>query len=393
MAQPARPSPAQDPNFRALPPLAPLLKWAGGKERELRTILPMVPPFARYYEPFAGGGAVFFALRPANAYLNDRSPELIALYRAVAAGVPVFFDALDTLLRDWKRLTALAEDGLAPLSAAYAVSIAEPDSGRELRAAVARFIAEHAATLAALCAGPLPNSDQLADHVRAQIERNLLSKTRRMRAIGQRKGALPSTDVTANLEAALKSAYYMHVRHLLNSAALLAVPAGVAAALFYFVRENAYASMFRYNRRGALNVPYCGISYNRKGLARKVAHLRSLEVRDLLGSATLTSLDFAEFLRAHPPAPEDFLFLDPPYDSEFSTYARHEFGPADHERLAAYLLRECPARFLLVIKNTPLIRRLYGNAGLRISMAGKRYLVSFQDRNNREAEHLFIRNY
>lgn len=376
-----------------LPPLAPLLKWAGGKERELSAILPLVPPFARYYEPFAGGAAVFFALRPPRAYLNDRSPELVALYRVVAARDVLFGAALDTLLRDWQHLTTLASEALTPLADAYATFAGGVDGEATLRAAVSRFVATHAAALAELCVAPLPSSARLLEHLLHQIERNLLAKTRRMRAIERRKGALPPRDILDNLEAALKSAYYMHARHLLNYSAVLALPEGVAAALFYFVRENAYAAMFRYNRGGAFNVPYGGISYNRKDLARKVAHLRSPAVRSLLGTATITNLDFAELLRRYPPEPDDFLFLDPPYDSEFSTYARHEFGPADHERLAAYLLRECAARFLLVIKNTPLIRRLYGDKGLRITAADKRYLVSFQDRNNRDAEHLFIRNH
>ncbi len=39
--------------------LASLLKWAGGKEQELRYILPMVPPFQRYFEPFVGGEQYF----------------------------------------------------------------------------------------------------------------------------------------------------------------------------------------------------------------------------------------------------------------------------------------------------------------------------------------------
>ncbi len=55
------------------PPLAPLLKWAGGKEQELKHILPVIPTFSRYFEPFLGGGAVFFALRAARPLVNDRS--------------------------------------------------------------------------------------------------------------------------------------------------------------------------------------------------------------------------------------------------------------------------------------------------------------------------------
>ena len=39
--------------------------------------------------------------------------------------------------------------------------------------------------------------------------------------------------------------------------------------------------------------------------------------------------------------PNDFVFLDPPYDSEFSTYAKNEFDRGDQARLADYLIKEC----------------------------------------------------
>ena len=43
--------------------LKPIIKWAGGKERELKRILPELPKgFGRYYEPFVGGGAVYLSL-------------------------------------------------------------------------------------------------------------------------------------------------------------------------------------------------------------------------------------------------------------------------------------------------------------------------------------------
>jgi hypothetical protein len=43
--------------------LPSLLKWAGGKEQELRYILPVIPPFRRYYEPFVGGGIFLNQIR------------------------------------------------------------------------------------------------------------------------------------------------------------------------------------------------------------------------------------------------------------------------------------------------------------------------------------------
>ena len=66
----------------------PLLKWAGGKTQLLGEILPKMPKkYGRFIEPFFGGGAVFFAVRPAGGIIADSNPELVNLYRSVAADV------------------------------------------------------------------------------------------------------------------------------------------------------------------------------------------------------------------------------------------------------------------------------------------------------------------
>lgn len=66
----------------------PILKWAGGKTQMLDDLLPKVPSsYGRYIEPFFGGGALFFALRPENAIIADSNPELINMYRQVANNV------------------------------------------------------------------------------------------------------------------------------------------------------------------------------------------------------------------------------------------------------------------------------------------------------------------
>src|SRR5258708_4259160 len=56
--------------------LTSFLKWAGGKEQELRYILPLIPSFNNYYEPFVGGGAVFFSIQAPRKFINDKSSEL-----------------------------------------------------------------------------------------------------------------------------------------------------------------------------------------------------------------------------------------------------------------------------------------------------------------------------
>lgn len=66
----------------------PLLKWAGGKTQLLDEILDKMPKrYGRFIEPFFGGGALFFAVRPNSGIIADSNPELINLYRCVAANV------------------------------------------------------------------------------------------------------------------------------------------------------------------------------------------------------------------------------------------------------------------------------------------------------------------
>lgn len=64
---------------------SPLLKWAGGKASLLPELVKRLPPtFNRYYEPFAGGAALFFHLAPKDAVLSDLNADLMTTYQAVA---------------------------------------------------------------------------------------------------------------------------------------------------------------------------------------------------------------------------------------------------------------------------------------------------------------------
>lgn len=76
------------PAVPALPIASPVIKWVGGKTKLLPELLARMPQrFERYYEPFAGGAALFFRVAPERAVLADSNPDLIALYRCLAADV------------------------------------------------------------------------------------------------------------------------------------------------------------------------------------------------------------------------------------------------------------------------------------------------------------------
>lgn len=76
--------------------MKPPLKWAGGKRRILKHILPHVPEdYSRYVEPFAGGAALFFELEPkCNSVLADTNSDLIYFYRTLQQDLGTFEDIL-----------------------------------------------------------------------------------------------------------------------------------------------------------------------------------------------------------------------------------------------------------------------------------------------------------
>jgi DNA adenine methylase len=82
----------------ALKTARPFVKWAGGKRQILRELLKHVPSkHGRYFEPFVGGGALFFATRPKRAILADVNERLVRAYTGVRDDV----EAVIALLKKW----------------------------------------------------------------------------------------------------------------------------------------------------------------------------------------------------------------------------------------------------------------------------------------------------
>ena len=363
--------------------LSPIVKWAGGKEQELKYILPNVPDnFVRFIEPFVGGGAVYFSMGNKNKLINDKSVELTTLYNNIKYKNKDFISRLQSLQDAWVGLESILDNNIDVFNTTYLKYKANKIAKEDLIKNTELFINDNKTAFKQLL-----NAELLKHYgiFEKELLRNISAKLVRMKDLEEKKGNLPEKDIYDNFECALKGSFYMFIRALYNKYD--------NSEYFYFIREYCYSSMFRYNSNGEFNVPYGGISYNRKNFQRKIDYIKSKELQSHFVNTDIYNLDFEEFLDKIKLTKNDFIFLDPPYDTDFSSYVNNTFDKQDQERLANYLINKCPAKFMLVIKNTEFISDLYSDKGLYITSFDKTYMVSFKGRNNRDCEHLLITNY
>lgn len=240
-------------------PVTPFVKWAGGKTQLLNQILPRLPARAKtYYEPFVGGGAVFFAMASRNrfdrAVLADRNPDLVSTYLAVR-------DRVEPLIKRLGEHQAKATDE----TYFYEMRAVDPD--------------------------------QLDPVARA--------------------------------------------------------------ARFLFLNKTCFNGLYRVNRSGRFNVPFGRYKnprvQNPEGL-RAASHY--------LKGVTILESDFESVAREVRRG--DAIYFDPPYvpvsaTASFTSYARHPFGPDEHDRLLEAYLRCCRrgAHALLSNSDCPVTRALY----------------------------------
>lgn len=378
--------------------LSPIIKYPGGKEKELKYILPNLPDkINNYYEPFIGGGAVYFSINANRYFINDKSDELISLYRMVKYQNTEFFEKLKAFDHNWKVISKVVDNHSVFLTDLYNAYKKDKLTEQQLSDEISQFVLSNAEEFNGLLTRSF---NYHIDNFVKELLKSIKNKMLRMKKIEKEKGNLSESDLTANIECSLKSAFYTHFRYLINHREEFNLSDAFSTAIYFFIRQTCYSSMFRYNKNGHFNVPYGGISYNRKSFFSKIEYYQNEKLINHLKNTEIENMDFYDFMQIEKPKEDDFVFLDPPYDTEFSTYAKNEFNQNDQLRLSKYLIEECQANFMLVIKNTEYIASLYpvgkrtaNGKSIYINSFDKKYYVSFQDRNDKNAEHLVITNY
>ena len=370
--------------------LKPFLKWPGGKQRELVNIMPLIPKkIDRFFEPFVGGGAVYFATEAQSYFINDKSYDLIGLYKTIKNDKSNEFSNLLTEVNDgWVGVSHIAKTHDSVLRDFFLeIRVTQGKLNEDL---ISMWVSDNFNGFVEL----IPNVLRCdLGFYQKELRVNLLRKMQRMYAIEKKKHVMPMADVDENIETALKSAFYMYFRHLLNNWEGFSIGEAAKNAVYFFIRNYSYSSMFRYNSQGGFNVPYGGIGYNGNNLKAKIEYLKSNVLSEHLMKTEVSNLDFEDFFIGKNLEANDFIFLDPPYDTDFSTYDKNVFSQKDQKRLADFLTNQVKCKWMMVIKDTEFIYSLYKNKGLFFGNFDKNYAVSFMNRNGKEASHLIITNY
>lgn len=158
------------------------------------------------------------------------------------------------------------------------------------------------------------------------------------------------------------------------------------AKQFYYLRKTCFRGMLRYNKKGKFNIPYGRYK------TCNCEDLKNKGYEDLLKNTDIIHGSFTEVFEKYDNE-NNFMFLDPPYDSEFTDYGYCKFGKEEHKQLAE-CFKKTKNKCLMIIGKTDFIVELY-----------KDYIVEEYDKNYKfkihskrvgkeiDTKHLVIKNY
>lgn len=137
-----------------------------------------------------------------------------------------------------------------------------------------------------------------------------------------------------------------------------------AAALFYYLNRTGYNGLCRFNSQGGFNVPFG--RYQQIKYVRDFSHYVAPFSRWQFNSSDFEKLNIE---------PDDFVYADPPYDVQFTNYAKEGFGWDDQMRLAEWLA-EHPGPVVLSNQATARIVKLYRSLGFSLRFLSAPRLIN-----------------
>ena len=335
--------------------MEPLVKWYGGLDsNKTELIRSMIPGrFDHYYEPFLGGGALYFSMEGSTCYVNDKCKELMNIYRLVRKENRQFSTHFKMMCAAWLKMEAIylrIIDKLEDIVERNRVG-AYPDFMRLVNDV--NELADQI-TYQDIFRHVIPDPQDFKMEKRHQVLQEIL----RMEKLID----LDDEDVKLNLLVALKESIYSFLTEVLNRTS---VDAEVKAAALAFILNYSADVPFRKDECKEYRLPFGGRKYCNKMLREQVKMLGSTKLQRHFERTTFGNMNALDFLQKYEPTADDFVFLDPPDEVKKGPGA-WDFSPEAHQKLASYLIEECDAKWLLMVKPNISSLPMYQSAHLRV---------------------------
>lgn len=367
-----------------------LIKYTGGKYSDYKKIKEYFPSnFKNYYEPFVGGGGVLFRLHnenklKGNAYINDFSKTLIDFYKNIQSEE----------LNKWLNLLSVSWRCIDDFADYFSETFKDWFKDYICGLTDKPFIEYEDIIKDAKDIEESVSIDLHGFSLSEKILNGLQNKANRFK-----KKILTNDEIDEVclkcIATVIHQSFYFIIRDMYNDwnnhGNSDKYEECEKISQWVFIREYCFGSMFRFASNGDFNVPYGGYCYNNKCFQCKVDVITSKETYDLFSNVYVTCGDFEEAIEKWKPTEDDFMFLDPPYDSTFSEYDNNSFGKEDHKRLAE-CLKKCKCKWLMAIGKTDFIQDLYKD--FNIVEYDKTYAYQARGKyDNKHTTHLVITNY
>ena len=367
--------------------MKPLIKYTGGKYSEYKLIKEFLPKkINNYYEPFFGGGGILFRLKEENliqgkCYINDISKDLINFYISVSD--KNFPEELYKISDAWDNIRNFGELFFTKFGNRFEELLKTKENVEFVTNEMMLDIRE-AVKKCSLNTHGFSLEDK--------IKKSLNDKLKKF----QRKNLEEGENVTYGcITTSICQAFYFVIRDMYNDWNNNGNEEKYSfcekSSQWMFIREFCYCSMFRFNSNGEFNIPYGGFSYNKKCFTCKIENILSKEVQEIFSNLNIEQCDFEDIITKWKYENDDFMFLDPPYDSTFTEYDGNSFSREEHIRLLK-CLEQCNCNWMAVIGKTDFIENLYKN--YNIIEYDKTYMYQARRTyNNKHTTHLVITNY
>ena len=321
-----------------------------------------------YYEPFLGGGALYFAMAGKTCYVNDRNRDLMMIYRnAARRDESRFTNYFGTMAAAWKKMEAHflgVMDELEELTESYRLGLYH--DYRDFVGAVNEVVDR--VTYRNIFYRIIPDPQDFKMELRHHVIQEIIQM--------EKWNDQSERDIQHNLLYAMKMGIYGFLTEVVNRES---VEEPVRAAGLAFLLNYAADMPFKPDQFGELRPPFGVRDLTDKSLAPLVKQVKSAEFKEHLDRTTFGCDDAMDFLRRFKPKEGDFLFLDPPAEVRKDAWET-DYSPVQHKRLADYLLNRCPAQWMLLVERRCSALSRYREAHMQITRV-------------KDFDKLIIRNY